>query len=88
METCINVYLAPLREATAKKKPIIDEQQIRAIFSDIEIIHGFNKRLLSELEPIVGNFSPQQCLGNIFLKIVRHFFYLINSDQSRSPKEM
>jgi hypothetical protein len=47
----------------------------RIIFSDIEIIHNFNAELLKELEPIVLNWSPRQCLGNIFLKIVRSSEY-------------
>jgi phosphopantothenate synthetase len=72
------VFLNPLKEAAAKKKPIIEEHQIRALFSDIEIIHQFNKNLLADLEPIVEKWSPKQCLGKIFLKIV--ILYSIQAD--------
>lgn len=75
---CISVFLNPLREAIAKKKPIIEESQIKALFSDIEIIHQFNKNLLADLEPIVENWSPKQCLGKIFLKIVRIYVFFFS----------
>lgn len=67
---CIRIYLEPLKEAVAQNKPIIKQDQIRAIFSDIETIHKFGQTLLSELEPIVQNWSPDQCLGKIFLQIM------------------
>jgi hypothetical protein len=55
------------------KKKWIEESNLPKIFSDIEVIHSFNSKLLEDLEPIVKKWSPTQCLGNIFLKIVTIF---------------
>eukprot|EP00027_Filamoeba_sp_ATCC50430_P016850 CAMPEP_0168571736 /NCGR_PEP_ID=MMETSP0413-20121227/17521_1 /TAXON_ID=136452 /ORGANISM="Filamoeba nolandi, Strain NC-AS-23-1" /LENGTH=753 /DNA_ID=CAMNT_0008604661 /DNA_START=30 /DNA_END=2291 /DNA_ORIENTATION=+ len=68
--TCIKCYYNPLKEAIANKKPIIDDTQLKTIFSDIVLIHSLNEQLLKELKPIVENWSPNKCLGQIFIKIM------------------
>jgi hypothetical protein len=62
--------VSPLREAIRNKKPILEAEQVTAIFSDMEIIYSFNSQLLKDLTPIVQNWSVRQCLGAIFLKIM------------------
>ena len=53
---CIEVFLDPLMERT-KKKPLMTLEQIRQIFSEIRVIHGFNTNLLSSLTPVVKNWN-------------------------------
>eukprot|EP01117_Protostelium_nocturnum_P003411 TRINITY_DN1442_c0_g1_i1.p1 TRINITY_DN1442_c0_g1~~TRINITY_DN1442_c0_g1_i1.p1 ORF type:complete len:806 (+),score=343.01 TRINITY_DN1442_c0_g1_i1:243-2660(+) len=67
---CITLFIKPLKEAAHKKKPILEESQIKSIFSDLEMIYSFNSTLLAELTPIVEKWNAGQCLGNIFLKIM------------------
>jgi len=69
LKVCIDSYLRPL-EDSLQKKPLISREQIKKLFSDIEIIHSFNAKLKEELETRVKNWSPSQCLGDIFKKIV------------------
>lgn len=54
-------------------KQLITRDQIRLIFSEVEVILAYNKRLLEDLEPRVKEWGPNQRLGDIFLQIVRDF---------------
>eukprot|EP01119_Soliformovum_irregulare_P021238 TRINITY_DN7030_c0_g1_i1.p1 TRINITY_DN7030_c0_g1~~TRINITY_DN7030_c0_g1_i1.p1 ORF type:complete len:772 (-),score=249.29 TRINITY_DN7030_c0_g1_i1:38-2353(-) len=65
---CVRFYYTPLKEAL-KKKPIIDQENLNNIFSDIEMILNLNTKLLTDLSPIVKNWSPRARLGKIFLNI-------------------
>lgn len=73
LQTCINVFLNPLREAVGTKKEIVPQSVVKSIFSDFEIIHHLNAQLLEGLEPKVKNWHPTQTLGDIFIKIVRTY---------------
>jgi hypothetical protein len=70
-----------LKEAIQAKKPIIDDIQLKGIFSEIDNIHKFNTILLADLEPIVAKWTIRQCLGQIFLKIVIFVIKLILLDR-------
>eukprot|EP01113_Clastostelium_recurvatum_P035747 TRINITY_DN5015_c0_g1_i2.p1 TRINITY_DN5015_c0_g1~~TRINITY_DN5015_c0_g1_i2.p1 ORF type:complete len:810 (-),score=195.49 TRINITY_DN5015_c0_g1_i2:112-2541(-) len=66
---CQNV-LTPLRTAAATSSPIISENEIRFIFSTLDVILNYNQLLLSDLELRVGKgWTPHQRLGDIFLTI-------------------
>jgi len=55
-----------------------------------QVIRGFNSTLLSDLKPIVNNWSEEQCIGDVFVKAVSNTFVffsylLILSSPSLSP---
>jgi len=66
MGVCIRVFLEPLET----QKKLITQDEIRFIFSDIRPIHFFNTKLAEDLAERLGNWSPTQCIGDIFLKLM------------------
>ncbi len=60
------VYLIPLRRPMA----LITPANIKSIFSEIEVILNYNALLLKEVEKKLATWSHEQCLGEIFLKLV------------------
>lgn len=44
-------------------------ENIKKIFGDLQLIHGFNAKLLQELEKIVSQWSPESFLGPVFQKM-------------------
>eukprot|EP01114_Cavostelium_apophysatum_P014970 TRINITY_DN3996_c0_g1_i1.p1 TRINITY_DN3996_c0_g1~~TRINITY_DN3996_c0_g1_i1.p1 ORF type:complete len:701 (-),score=169.13 TRINITY_DN3996_c0_g1_i1:41-2143(-) len=69
LKTLIKLYKVPLTENASSKKAFITEDQVRLLFSDIEIILGYNQQLLEDMTPRIKSWSPSQCLGDIFLRI-------------------
>lgn len=64
------VFLDPLMaSATSNAKPILPLDEVKAIFSSLEVICAYNDNLLEQLQPRVQDWSPQQRLGDIFLQI-------------------
>lgn len=59
----------PLRDPSNKQ--IITHTDFKGIFSEIEVILGYNAKLLGELEERMKHWSFDICLGDIFAKIVR-----------------
>jgi hypothetical protein len=49
--------------------PVISKSEIKNIFSEIEVILNYNVMLLNELEKRMDNWSQEQIIGDIFLKI-------------------
>jgi len=73
MNQCITVWLNPLNEAIASGSPLINAADVRAIFSDIALLYTFNSELYSEIESRVAKWGTYECLGDIFLRLVRSF---------------
>ena len=64
------VFLDPLMaSATSNTKPLLTLDEVKAIFSSLEVICAYNDNLLEQLQPRVQDWSPQQRLGDIFLQI-------------------
>jgi len=42
----------------------------KSLFSDIQIIRGYQTNLMEELEPRIQNWTPNQRLGGVFVTIV------------------
>eukprot|EP01133_Synstelium_polycarpum_P001168 gene1168-1339_t len=72
--------LKDLREAISKGSPIISEEEIRAIFSELEAIINTNTLLLQELNSRVNDWNPDTLIGDIFLKFSK--FLMIYSQYS------
>lgn len=47
------------------------EEEIKIIFSNIEMIRNFNQSLLDAFAQRMGVWSPEQVIGDIFLQMVR-----------------
>lgn len=59
----------PLKEAVASGKPIISNEEIKTIFSNIQIILGYNDALLQDLRKKMELWHPSQTIGEVFLKM-------------------
>lgn len=69
LTTLIEVFQEPLLEAVKNGKPILKQKHIKTIFHDsLSVIVNYNKELLSKLKPRVEEWTPWQCLGDIFLQ--------------------
>lgn len=65
LEEAINNYYKPLLEASKREG---HENDVKSIFSSIEHILPLNKTLLKSLEERVNKWSPEQTIGDIFLR--------------------
>jgi hypothetical protein len=59
------VFLIPL-----KTNGLISQEQIRIIFSELQVITAYNRMLLAQLEQRVAKWNYDACIGDIFQKIV------------------
>ncbi|KAK5583173.1 hypothetical protein RB653_004764 [Dictyostelium firmibasis] len=77
--------LKDLREAIEKGSPIISQEEIQSIFSEVSIILSYNKRLLIDLENRTKDWKVDTLIGDIFIKFSN--FLKIYSQYSRSYSE-
>eukprot|EP01113_Clastostelium_recurvatum_P032068 TRINITY_DN4070_c0_g2_i7.p1 TRINITY_DN4070_c0_g2~~TRINITY_DN4070_c0_g2_i7.p1 ORF type:complete len:504 (+),score=185.83 TRINITY_DN4070_c0_g2_i7:192-1703(+) len=76
LDTLCRVYIAPLKESASSNKGMIRAEDIKLIFSIVEVIANFHKTFLDEVEARVQNWGPVQCIGDVFLKNLDFFkFY-------------
>eukprot|EP01130_Rhizamoeba_saxonica_P016478 TRINITY_DN7626_c0_g1_i1.p1 TRINITY_DN7626_c0_g1~~TRINITY_DN7626_c0_g1_i1.p1 ORF type:complete len:708 (-),score=155.76 TRINITY_DN7626_c0_g1_i1:72-2132(-) len=75
LDTCLVNFYQPLKEVSdslkKKKKPWITDDNIKTLFSDLNIIYGFNHKLYLQLEERLENWTPFKCLADIFLQMVQ-----------------
>jgi hypothetical protein len=64
-----NLFLDPLMSSVTSSKPLLVLDEVKSIFSSLEVIVAYNERLLSQLQPRVESWSPNQRLGDIFIQI-------------------
>jgi len=64
LETTVKVFLEPM-----KSSGIANRDQIRAIFSEIEIVLAYNTMLFGELTKRAQNLNTETCVGDIFAKM-------------------
>lgn len=64
-----SLFLDPLMASTSSPKPLLPLDDVKSIFSSLEVIVAYNERLLSQLQPRVESWSPNQRLGDIFIQI-------------------
>lgn len=64
----LQFLIVPLREANP---PILAKEDIKTIFSDIEILYNINSSLLMQLELRMVSWSPCQKIGDVFNTMVR-----------------
>lgn len=70
----VNAYMQPLIEkAQSRRDMIITPQQIKLIFSSVEIILNFASTLLGKLQDRMELWNETTCIGDIFLEVMPFF---------------
>eukprot|EP01103_Thecamoeba_quadrilineata_P016791 TRINITY_DN5723_c0_g1_i2.p1 TRINITY_DN5723_c0_g1~~TRINITY_DN5723_c0_g1_i2.p1 ORF type:complete len:678 (+),score=96.17 TRINITY_DN5723_c0_g1_i2:266-2035(+) len=72
LQIIMNIFMEPLKTSADTDQQLLNKQQFKSIFSEIEVISAYAQTLLRQLEPRIENWSPQQSLGDIFINIT-HF---------------
>mmetsp|Transcript_42568 Transcript_42568/g.59639 ORF Transcript_42568/g.59639 Transcript_42568/m.59639 type:complete len:585 (+) Transcript_42568:1251-3005(+) len=76
LETIVNHFLLPLRALSSQGKPVVDDEEIKTIFSSVEVILGFSNHLLQRLNERFAewkNLPPgKQQMGDIFLEMISY----------------
>lgn len=67
LDVLVNIYYKPLEKMVDK---IITKQQIKSIFSNIQVIHNYNSWFLTQLEARINEWSSTQKLGDLILELV------------------
>ncbi|KAM7172524.1 epithelial cell-transforming sequence 2 oncogene-like isoform 2-T2 [Macrochelys suwanniensis] len=66
LETVRDVYVIPLKAALASNRAILSHANVQIIFSDIVDALQLNRQFLNDLTERLQEWSPSQCLGEIF----------------------
>merc|ERR1712159_270641 len=69
INTMVQVFLQPLRESVLSVQPILSQEEIKSIFSTIEVILSLNSKLLSELQKLWKQWPQNQGIGEVFLEM-------------------
>lgn len=67
LRAVVEVFVNPLRDPTNKQ--IITHTDLKGIFSEIEVILGYNAKLFAELAERMQHWHFDICLGDIFAKM-------------------
>ncbi|XP_019382492.1 PREDICTED: epithelial cell-transforming sequence 2 oncogene-like [Gavialis gangeticus] len=68
LEIARDVYSTPLKAALASNQAILSHANVQIIFSDILGVLQLNREILDDLTERLEEWSPAQCLGDIFIK--------------------
>jgi len=66
------MYVTPLRDAISQGKPILQEGEIRALFSIIDVIYNFHNKFLEKLKHRITNWDDTTLIADLFVDFVRH----------------
>ena len=88
LKTLLNSFYRPLLNECEKVKPIITRQEIRDIFSNIEIIYEITQNYLNDLKNRVAEKTFRfNIFGDIFLRLVPilkiYSFYIRNYEKGQ-----
>jgi hypothetical protein len=65
--------LGPITDAVVKSEPIIPPEDIKVLFSIIEIIYKVNSEFFADLQARMVPFDPwTTCVGDLMEKFVRY----------------
>jgi len=68
------VLFTPLLNESSKKNPILTEEEVRIVFSDIKVIHTISTSFLESLKICFANWdNKKSLLGAVFQKMVDFF---------------
>eukprot|EP00742_Colponemidia_sp_Colp-10_P008011 GILJ01008643.1.p1 GENE.GILJ01008643.1~~GILJ01008643.1.p1 ORF type:complete len:1062 (+),score=158.21 GILJ01008643.1:87-3272(+) len=78
LESVVNVALKPLRwNAQHSKQAILSEQDINALFSNIEQICGLSQQFYQKVEERMREWSTNSSIGDVFLYFAPFFMLYI-----------
>eukprot|EP01103_Thecamoeba_quadrilineata_P012938 TRINITY_DN3461_c0_g3_i1.p1 TRINITY_DN3461_c0_g3~~TRINITY_DN3461_c0_g3_i1.p1 ORF type:complete len:1135 (+),score=225.33 TRINITY_DN3461_c0_g3_i1:436-3405(+) len=66
----IKKFKNPLMTVAQSNKPFISSENVRVIFSCVEIIYNYNSMLLEAINERMKCWHPSQKIGDIFLKMI------------------
>uniref|UniRef100_A0A8C5G7W2 Breakpoint cluster region protein-like n=1 Tax=Gouania willdenowi TaxID=441366 RepID=A0A8C5G7W2_GOUWI len=69
------IPMKPLRAAATTSQPVLTISQIETIFFKVPELHVIHKDFYDALLPRVQDWSLQQCVGDLFQKLVRPLFW-------------
>lgn len=71
LQAVLDLYQGPLEAKARAKKKWITEDQVKAIFYQIKVIHGLNSTLLQELEERTDErtWNENSAIGDIFVRM-------------------
>lgn len=75
----LNQPMKPLRAAATTSQPMLTIQQIETIFFKVPELHEIHKDFYDALLPRVQDWGHQQCVGDLFQKLVPCLKYLFCS---------
>ncbi|XP_004343470.2 hypothetical protein CAOG_07596 [Capsaspora owczarzaki ATCC 30864] len=67
----VNVFMNPLRASMRTSKPLIDPEQFKKLFSNLEAIIECNTPLFDALNNRWKNWNSRQCIGDTFLGVLK-----------------
>ena len=63
-------YKKSLQAAATTSQPVISDEDIQVIFSNIEVVNTIHEEFVGALEPKVKNWSHSERIGEIFKILV------------------
>eukprot|EP01094_Clydonella_sp_ATCC50884_P025566 TRINITY_DN6768_c0_g1_i1.p1 TRINITY_DN6768_c0_g1~~TRINITY_DN6768_c0_g1_i1.p1 ORF type:complete len:935 (+),score=310.08 TRINITY_DN6768_c0_g1_i1:235-2805(+) len=69
LRTLITMYLGPINDAVGTDKQILTKEEIRRMFSFVEVIVKINEEFLGELEKRVSKWNDETEVGDIYLNL-------------------
>lgn len=69
--------MKPLRAAATTSQPMLSTQQIETIFFKVPELHEIHKDFYDALQPRVQDWGHQQCVGELFQKLVLFLKYYL-----------
>lgn len=70
--------MKPLRASATTSQPMLSIQEIETIFFKVPELHEIHKDFYDALLPRVQDWSHQQCVGDLFQKLVKTWFLASN----------
>ena len=79
--------MQPLRSMAATPTPVLTQQEVDQLFSNLEIILNLNMELLKEIKLRMAVWTNSQKIGDVFLKMVStiHIYYSSTSRANYNP---
>jgi hypothetical protein len=70
----------------ATPTPVLTQQEVDMLFSNLEIILNLNSELLKEIKLRMAVWTNSQKIGDVFLKMVSTTYIIINSTRRAKCK--
>jgi predicted nucleic acid-binding Zn-ribbon protein len=71
LEALVRTYVAPLRHMISLGEPIISNDDISFVFSNVDLLHAGNKKLLEGLDQRLKRWHANQTLADVFITAMK-----------------